>query len=195
MRLRRVCVYAGSSAGARDSYAQAAAELANALVDVGLGVVYGGGQVGLMGVLADAVLSRGGEIIGVIPEPLFAREVGHQRVTDLRVVGSMHERKALMAELADAFIALPGGIGTVEELVEVLTWTQLGVHDKPCALLNVEGYFDQLVAFLDTAVEEKFLTAASRDALIVGDRPEHLIEELGSFVAQPRTPWLGGDQV
>ena len=131
MRLRRVCVYAGSSAGARDSYAQAAAELANALVDVGLGVVYGGGQVGLMGVLADAVLSRGGEIIGVIPEPLFAREIGHQRVTDLRVVGSMHERKALMAELADALLALVVKLRGEMPAIVSLRWPTAAARTAP----------------------------------------------------------------
>jgi uncharacterized protein (TIGR00730 family) len=195
MQLRRLCVYAGSSAGARVSYAQAAAELAGALVDAGLGVVYGGGQAGLMGVLADTVLAREGEIIGVIPEALLAREAGDHRVTDLRVVDSMHERKALMANLADAFVALPGGIGTVEELVEALTWTQLGVHDKPCALLNVEGYFDPLIEFLDRAVTEGFLSPASRTLLVVGERAADVIEDLRRIHVQPGTAWLDGDQV
>ena len=190
MALNRVCVYAGSSSGAREAYARAAVELADAIVVAGLGAVYGGGGAGLMGRLADRIMERGGEIIGVIPEALQEREIGHEQITELRVVGSMHERKALMAELADAFIALPGGIGTVEELVEALTWTQLGVHSKPCGLLNVEGYFDPLVAFLDRAVQEGFLDPAGRGALLVAERPDQLLDGLGSFTPEPRRAWL-----
>ena len=154
--MKRICVFCGASPGARPEYADATVELARLLVADGIGVVYGGGGVGLMGVLADAVLAEGGEIIGVIPRALVDREIAHRDV-DMRVVGSMHERKALMAELSDAFVALPGGIGTLEELFEVYTWAQLGLHNKPCAILNVAGYFDGIAAFLGHAVEERFL--------------------------------------
>src|ERR671939_1854337 len=140
----RLCVYAGSNAGVRPEYAEAAVALARELVARGIGLVYGGGRVGLMGVLADTVLSGGGEAIGVIPQALVDREIGHQGLTELRVVGSMHERKALMAELADGFVALPGGAGTLEELIEIYTWSQLGLHRKPMGVLNVNGYYDGL---------------------------------------------------
>ena len=146
--MKRICVFCGASPGARPEYAEATVELARLLVADGIGVVYGGGGVGLMGVLADAVLAEGGEVIGVIPRALMDREIAHRDVTEMRVVGSMHERKALMAELSEAFVALPGGIGTLEELFEVYTWAQLGLHRKPCALLNVEGYFDGIAEFL-----------------------------------------------
>jgi uncharacterized protein (TIGR00730 family) len=185
MRLSRVCVYAGSSAGERPAYAGAARSLAGALVARGLDVVYGGGHVGLMGVLADAVVEAGGEIIGVIPEALYRRELGHRSLADLRVVGSMHERKALMADLSEAFVALPGGIGTMEELIEVLTWTQLGLHGKPCGLLNVDGYWDPLIAMFDRAVADGFLTPEGRALLLVAVEPDELIERLEQFVPPP----------
>ena len=160
-------MFCGASPGARPEYAEATAELARLLVADEIGVVYGGGGVGLMGVLADAVLAEGGEIIGVIPRALLDREIAHRDVPDMRVVGSMHERKALMAELSDAFVALPGGIGTLEELFEVYTWAQLGLHRKPCALLNVEGYFDGIAGFLAHAVEERFLRVEHLEVLMV----------------------------
>src|SRR5579871_639763 len=147
--LRRVCVFCGSSSGLRSSYAEAARRLGWTLAGHKVGLVYGGGKVGLMGTVADAVLERGGEAIGVIPQPLVAREIAHPGLTELRIVSSMHERKALMADLSDAFIALPGGYGTLEEFAEALTWSQLGIHKKPCGLLNVAGYYDNLIAFLD----------------------------------------------
>jgi uncharacterized protein (TIGR00730 family) len=181
VKLERVCVYAGSSTGTDAGYSLAAAELARALVARGHGIVYGGGRVGLMGVVADTAIELGGEVIGVIPEKLVAQEVAHRNLTELRVVGSMHERKALMSQLSDAFVALPGGIGTVDELVEAMTWTQLGLHRKPCALLNVGGYYDKLVAFLDHAVTEQFLTPEDRRLLLVVDQPEALINALGEF--------------
>src|SRR3712207_1163783 len=159
--MNRVCVYCGSSPGARPEYRAAARDLGTHLAQSGIGVVYGGGKVGLMGAVADAARDAGGEVIGVIPRALWEREVGHRGLDDLRVVASMHERKALMADLSDAFVALPGGVGTLEELVEAMTWTQLGIHDKPCGLLDAGGYYRHLVAFLDHAVEERFL------------RPEH----------------------
>src|SRR5947207_1854347 len=146
--MRRVCVFCGSSTGARRVYADAARTLAATLVRRGLGLVYGGGSIGLMGVLADAVLAAGGEVTGVIPRALATKEIAHRSLPDLRVVETMHERKATMAALADGFVALPGGFGTLEELLEVVTWTQLGLHAKPAGLLNVEGYFEPLAALL-----------------------------------------------
>ena len=171
----RVCLYAGSAVGARPAYAAAARELVSLLAARGLGVVYGGGRLGLMGVIADAAIAEETEVIGIIPRHLEEREVAHQGLSELRVVGSMHERKALMVAMSDAFIALPGGLGTLEELIEVVTWAQLGLHHKPCGLLNVDAYHDPLIAFLDRAVEEGFLAAASRALLSVADTPGALL--------------------
>ncbi len=194
-RRRRVCVFCGSSPGARSAYAEATAQLAGLLVAEGIGVVYGGGGVGLMGKLADAVLARTGEIIGVIPRALVQKEIGHPAVSDLRVVESMHERKATMAELADAFVALPGGLGTLEELFEVFTWSQLGLHRKPCALLNVEGYYDGVGVFLDHAVRERFLRAEHRSSLIVESEPRALLERLERFQPGAVTPkWIDREE-
>jgi hypothetical protein len=178
--LNRVCVYAGASLGTDPAYARTAGELASVLAERGIGVVYGGGSVGLMGVLANAALAAGTEVIGVIPRALAERELAHLGLDELRVVGSMHERKALMAELADALVALPGGIGTLEELVEALTWTQLGLHAKPVALLNVNGYYDGLLDFLDTAVAHAFLRPEHRALLLVGERPDELLALLAA---------------
>jgi len=174
----RVCVYAGSSPGARPQYADAARALARVLCARRRGIVFGGGRVGLMGALADEALARGGEVIGVIPRYLVEREVAHRSLTELHVVATMHERKAMMAELADAFVALPGGIGTLEELVEMLTWAQLGLHAKPIGIVNVDGYYDNLLAFLAHAVGEGFLTPATRQRLTVRADPEALLDEL-----------------
>jgi uncharacterized protein (TIGR00730 family) len=190
----RICVYAGSNPGTNPAYAEAAAELARLLASRDIGVVYGGGKVGLMGILADAALAAGGEVIGVIPQDLMDREVGHGGVTELHVVASMHERKALMAELSDAFVALPGGIGTLEELIEVYTWSQLGLHDKPMGMLNVAGYYDGLAALLDHAVQEGFLRSQHRAALHTAATPAEL---LGLFVGwRPATAgkWLDRDR-
>jgi uncharacterized protein (TIGR00730 family) len=193
--VERICVFCGASPGARPAYAQATSELARLLTADGIGVVYGGGGVGLMGVLADAVLAEGGEIIGVIPRALVDREIAHRDVTDMRVVGSMHERKALMAELADAFIALPGGLGTVEELFEVYTWAQLGLHRKPCALLNVEGYYDGIAGFLANAVQERFLREEHREMLMVEREPRGLIERLREFEPDAVLPkWIDREE-
>jgi uncharacterized protein (TIGR00730 family) len=186
----RVCVFSGSSPGAQPDYRRAAEELGRALADQGVGLVYGGASVGLMGVVADAVLDAGGEAIGVIPQALVEREIAHPGVSDLRVVGSMHERKALMAELADGFVALPGGMGTLEELFEVYTWTQLGLHSKPLGLLDVRSYFAKLVAFLDHAVEERFLTVEHREMLVVERRAEALLEAFRRWRAPVRTKWI-----
>jgi uncharacterized protein (TIGR00730 family) len=193
--VRRVCVFCGSSPGARPAYADATAELARLLAGEGIGVVYGGGAVGLMGVLGDAVLAAGGEAIGVIPQALVDREIGHTGLTELRVVGSMHERKALMADLSEAFIALPGGLGTLEELFEVYTWAQLGLHDKPCGLLDVEDYFAGIAAFLEHAVRERFVSEEHRAMLMVEHEPRALIERLRDYEPRAVSPkWIDRDQ-
>jgi uncharacterized protein (TIGR00730 family) len=188
--MRRICVYCGSNPGARPEYAAAARELARACAERGLGLVYGGGKVGLMGVLADAALAQGSEVIGVIPRALFDQEVAHTGVSKLEVVGSMHERKARMAELADAFLALPGGLGTLEELFEVWTWTQLGFHAKPCGLLDVAGYYAPLVSFLGSSVAEGFLLPEHRAALLVGTDAGALLDGLAAWRPLPLTKWL-----
>jgi hypothetical protein len=176
--VRRICVFCGSSAGARPAYARSARALGELLASRGIDVVYGGGAVGLMGELADAALVAGGKVIGVIPDALVAMEVAHDRLTELHVVRSMHERKALMAELSDAFVALPGGLGTLEELFEVLTWAQLGLHPKPCGLVDVEGFYAPLLACLDHAVVEGFVRPENR-ALVLDDvDPVRLLSRL-----------------
>jgi uncharacterized protein (TIGR00730 family) len=193
--MQRVCVFCGSSPGARPAYAEATAEVARLLAGQGIGVVYGGGHVGLMGVLADTAMAAGGEVIGVMPQALVDREIGHTEISELRVVGSMHERKALMADLSDAFIALPGGAGTLEELFEVYTWAQLGLHDKPCGLLDIEDYFSGLVGFLDHAVDERFLREEHRAMLIVEREPRPLIERLAEFEPRAVTPkWIDREE-
>jgi len=193
--VERICVFCGASPGARPEYRASTAELARILAAEGIGVVYGGGGVGLMGALADAVLAEGGEITGVIPRSLVNREIAHRDVPDMRVVGSMHERKALMADLADAFVALPGGIGTLEELFEVYTWAQLGLHRKPCALLNVEGYYEGVADFLSHAVAERFLREETRALLMVESDPATLIERLHSFEPKAVVPkWIDREE-
>jgi uncharacterized protein (TIGR00730 family) len=188
--MRRVCIFCGSSKGARDVYVAAARAMGEALARRHIGLVFGGGRIGLMGVVADTVLAAGGEVIGVIPEAMVAKELAHNGVGDLRVVSSMHQRKALMAELADAFVALPGGYGTFEEFCEVVTWAQLGYHRKPCALLNVEGFYDPLLALFDHAVAEGFVRPAHR-ALVLEERdPERLLDRLAAFQAPPMEKWI-----
>jgi uncharacterized protein (TIGR00730 family) len=177
-RLKRICVFCGSSLGARPAYKEAAEGLGKALAEEGIGLVYGGGGIGLMGALADAVLAAGGEVIGVIPDSLMRREVGHRGVTRLHVVQTMHERKALMADLADAFIALPGGYGTLEELLEIVTWSQLGIQQKPCGLLNIENYWDGLLKVLDHAVDEGFVRPENSRLVLVAQTPEWMLERL-----------------
>ena len=191
----RICVFCGSSPGARPAYAEAAAEMGRLLATEGIGLVYGGAQAGLMGVLADAVLAEGGEIIGVIPQALVDREIGHSSVPDMRVVGSMHERKALMAELSDAFVALPGGLGTLEELFEVYTWAQLGLHRKPCGLLDVEDYYAGIAGFLEHAVEERFVSEQHRAMLIVEREPRALLERVRGYAPSAVLPkWIDRDE-
>ena len=187
--MKRICVFCGSNAGARSEYADAARALATVLAERKLGIVYGGGNVGLMGVLADAALARGGEVIGVIPQKLVDKEVAHRGVTELRIVETMHERKALMNDLSDAFLALPGGFGTLDEFFEVLTWSQLGFHGKPCALLNVAGYYDGMLAMLDHAVTERFLRPAHRQLVIADTDPLRLLQRLSAFGPAPKGKW------
>lgn len=174
----RICVFCGSRTGTETAYRQAAARLGGLLAARGIGLVFGGGSVGLMGILADAALAGGGEVIGVIPRALATTELLHPRVADMRVVGSMHERKALMAELGGAFVALPGGLGTLEEIFEALTWAQLGLHDRPCGFLNAGGYYDRLLEFLDHATARGFLKRAHRALAVVEEDPEALVETL-----------------
>ncbi len=177
-------MFSGSSPGARPEYAEAAHRLGEEIVGRGMGLVYGGASVGLMGAVADAALAAGGEVIGVIPRSLVDREVAHLDLKDLRVTGSMHERKALMAELADGFVALPGGLGTLEELAEVLTWSQLGLHRKPCGLLDVAGFWAPLLAFLDHAVDEGFVRAEHRTQVLVDDDPGGLLDALAAWLPE-----------
>ncbi len=183
--IRRVCVYGGSGVGGQDGYAEAAQALGRALVARGFGLVFGGGRIGMMGVLAQTVLTGGGEAIGVIPKDLMDKGLGLASVTSLHVVETMHARKALMAELADAFIAMPGGFGTAEEFFEALTWAQLGLHAKPCGLLNVHGYFDHLIRFVDHAVHEQFIDPTHRGLMLVDDSPERLLDKLDAWQPPP----------
>lgn len=173
-----------------DAYSATARLLAKSLVDRDIKLVYGGAAVGIMGALADAVLQLGGQAIGVMPEALVRKEVAHQRLTELHVTSSMHERKSMMAELADAFIALPGGIGTLEELFEIWTWAQLGFHEKPCGLLNVEGYFDSLIRFLDHAVAEGFVKPAHGAMLLVERDPDSLLDRFACYEPPVVTKWI-----
>ena len=188
--MNRVCVFCGSSAGLRPSYVNAAQHLGRTLARRGLSVVYGGAHVGLMGALADGALEAGGEVIGIIPESMMAREIGHTRISDLRVVRSMHERKAAMESLADAFVALPGGMGTLEEFCEILTWGQLGLHRKPCGLLNIDGYYTRLLGFMDHMVEERFLKPAHREWIVVEDEPERLLDRLQTTHPPKLEKWI-----
>ena len=189
--MNRLCVFCGASAGARPEFKTQARRLGAVLADQGIGLVYGGGNVGLMGEIADAALARGGYVIGVMPRALVAKEVAHKGLTDLRIVGSMHERKAMMAELSDGFLAMPGGFGTIEEFVEVLTWSQLGLHNKPCALLNVAGYFDPLLAFVEHAVREGFVRAEHARLVLAGTDPASLVRELATWRPTAAPRWIG----
>lgn len=179
--MRRICVYCGSNTGARAVYTEAARQLADLLVREGLELVYGGASKGIMGVIADRVLEQGGIVHGVIPQSLFDKEIAHERLSELHVVESMHQRKTLMADLSDGFIAMPGGFGTLEEIIEAVTWGQLRFHDKPCGLLNVDGYFDGLLGWLDHAVAEGFLREENRGMLLADRRPAPLLEALRRY--------------
>lgn len=187
----RVCVFCGSATGSNPAYAAAARRLGALLAGHGLGLVYGGGNIGLMGVLADTVMAAGGNVIGVMPRNLVAREIGHTGITDLRIVETMHQRKAMMADLSDAFLALPGGYGTFDEFFEAVTWTQLGIHRKACGLLNVDGYFDPLIAMLDRAAADGFILPHNRHLVLAGHDPDALLRRLLRF--KPSAPSLSLD--
>jgi uncharacterized protein (TIGR00730 family) len=188
--VRAICIFCGSNVGARPSYLEAAKQLGALLAQRGIGIVYGGARVGLMGQVADSALQNGGQVVGVIPRFLFNKELAHTQLGELCVVGSMHERKALMAERADAFIALPGGFGTFEEILEMITWTQLGVHKKPCGLLNVEDFYEPLRQQLDRAVSDGFLRPEHRDIALVDADPEALLRRLSEWQAPSLPKWL-----
>lgn len=188
--MKSICVFCGSSAGGDPVYVETARLFGALLAERGIELIYGGGQVGLMGVIADAVLGGGGRVVGVIPRALMDREVGHLSLSELHVVGSMHERKAMMAERSGGFVAMPGGIGTYEELFEVWTWGQLGIHAKPCAILNVRGFYDQLLAFLAHSVREKFLRQQHFDMLIVANGPVGLLDAMSTYEPPNVEKWL-----
>ncbi len=188
--MKRICVFCGSSSGSRPEYRACAEELGAELARRKIGLIYGGGNVGLMGAIADAVLQAGGEAIGVIPEHLMTREIGHKQLTKLHIVESMHERKALMADLSDAFIALPGGFGTFEEFFEVLTWSQLGLHLKPCGIVNVLDYYSPLLAMLDHAVEQRFLKPQNRALVLSRTTPKELLEAFDQWRPVQVEKWL-----
>jgi len=190
MNFRRICVFCGSNSGIHPAYREAAVRMGHLLVQRGIELVYGAGNIGLMGVLADAVLAEGGHVIGVIPEALMAKEVGHRGLTELRIVKSMHERKAIMSDLSDAFIAMPGGFGTFEEFCEVVTWSQLGIQSKPCGLLNVEGYYDPLLQLFDHAVGEGFLRQENRSLVLEDRNPEGLLAKMAAFVPIAADKWI-----
>jgi len=192
--MKRICVFCGSSTGNQPIYREVAEAMGGLLARRGIGLVYGGGNVGLMGVIADAALAGGGEVIGVIPRSLADREVAHLGVTDLRVVDSMHTRKAMMADLSDAFIAMPGGVGTFEEFFEAVTWTQLGLHRKPSGLLNVGGFYTPLAAFIDQAVTEGFIKPVHRAGIIVDDNPERLLNSLMTIELPDAPKWIRKDE-
>jgi uncharacterized protein (TIGR00730 family) len=187
--MKRICVFCGSNSGTREDYGTAAHALTRLLARRGMGLVYGGGNIGLMGELADSMLQAGGEVIGVIPRALMEKEVGHQGLTALHIVETMHQRKALMNEFSDAFIALPGGFGTLDEFFEILTWSQLGIHGKPCGLLNVAGYYDSLLAMLDHAVAEKFLRPTHRGLVIAEADVDALLRRLAEFMPPTTGKW------
>ena len=188
--MRNICVFCGSQSGTDLRYRRAAIELGGLLAQRGHGLVYGGGHVGLMGIIADAVMQAGGTVTGVIPKPMTERELAHETVTKLYVVSSMHERKALMASLSDGFIALPGGFGTLEELFEVIAWAQLGIHRKPIGLLNVGGFFGALISFVDYMVVEGFVKSKYRDLFVTAERPADLLDALQKHQLPPTRRWL-----
>ncbi len=181
--MKRICVFCGSSPGLQPEYNEVAQQLGRMLVKKNIGLVYGGGRVGIMGKIAQTVMESGGEVIGVIPKGLAEKEVAYTELVDLRVVDSMHSRKALMVELSEGFIALPGGLGTIEEFFEVLTWGQLGIHQKPCGLLNVKGYYNKLIGFIDHATNEQFIEKEHRTMILMDERPEGLLDQFEGYEA------------
>lgn len=193
--MQRICVYCGSNHGADSVYTELAQKLGRLLARSGLGLVYGGGSVGLMGVVADAVLAEGGEVIGVIPAVLTRKELLHEGCSTLHRVGSMHERKALMEELADGFIALPGGFGTLDELFEIITWAQLGLHRKPIGLLNGAAYYNHLIAFLEHTVAQGFVRESHFQALLVDDEPQRLLQRMAAYQPPASTKWIKRENI
>ncbi|SDQ87742.1 TIGR00730 family Rossman fold protein [Pseudovibrio sp. Tun.PSC04-5.I4] len=185
-----ICVFCGSSVGKRPEYEIAARLLGTEIAKRGNTLIYGGAEVGLMGIVANAALEAGGKVVGVLPEALAAKELAHRSLTDLHIVGSMHERKAMMADLSDGFVALPGGIGTMEELFEVWTWGQLGYHNKPCALYNANGFYGRMLAFLDFMSEEEFMKKKHRDMLLVDDNPGSLLDQIENYQAPLGHKWI-----
>ena len=195
MKIKKICVYCGSSPGKNPAYLQAAEGLARHMCKRGIGLVYGGAAIGVMGAVANAVLEGGGEAIGIIPRSLAVKEVAHSNLTELHVVASMHDRKAMMAELSDGFIALPGGWGTLEEIFEILTWAQLGFHHKPCGLLNIAGYYDGLIGFLDDAFEQQFVNELCRPMLMKAPEPTELLDQFAEYRAPRVRKWVGEDEL
>lgn len=192
--MNRICVYCGSNPGKLAQYREAARLLGYELASRGLGLVYGGAGIGVMGAVADAILERGGEAIGVIPQSLATKEVAHAGLDDLFIVESMHERKAKMAELSDGFVALPGGWGTFEEIFEMLTWAQLGFHEKPCGLLNVASYYDPLFTFLENAIDQQFVREEYRPMIIMDDKPGALLDRFNDYRAPRVKKWIGPEE-
>lgn len=192
--MKKICVYCGSSPGKSPEYMEAARILGAELVKRGITLVYGGASVGIMGEIADTVLSHGGEVIGIMPQALADKEISHNGLTDLRVVSSMHERKAMMEDISDGFIALPGGMGTMEELFEVLTWSQLGYHQKPCAFLNIKGYYDSITQFLNHAVEEQFVKPIHREMVLIEDNSARLLDLMATYKSPKVDKWIGHNQ-
>lgn len=188
--MQRICIFCGSNTGRGTAYAEATRNMVRVMAEAGMSIVFGGGNIGLMGVVAEAGLNAGAHVVGVTPRRLLEREMVHTGLSELHVVESMHERKVMMAEMVDAFIALPGGMGTLDELFEMVTLIQLGVQHKPCALLNVDGYFDQLRGFLDHAVDERFVNPAHRDMIVIDDDPARLIERLQRWTPPVTSKWL-----
>lgn len=192
--MKKVCVYCGSSPGKSPEYIESARDLARELVARNIDLVYGGASIGIMGEIADTVLASGGKVTGVIPKSLADKEISHKGLTELKVVTSMHERKAIMAELSDGFVALPGGLGTLEELFEVLTWSQLGFHQKPSALLNVKQYYDKLSQFLDHAINEEFVKPTHQKMLLIEDTPSKLLDAMSEYNPPKISKWIGPDE-
>ncbi len=189
--MKNICVYCGSSPGKSKAFVESAKALGKELVKRDIGLIYGGASVGVMGEVADAVLSEGGKVTGIIPQFFVDKEVAHHELTDLIIVSSMHERKTLMAEMSDGFIALPGGYGTIEEIFEILTWSQLGFHQKPCSLLNIEGYYNDLISFVDNTVEQQFVKDVHRSMLLVESTPNKLLDLMTTYQAPSVKKWLG----
>lgn len=192
--IKRLCVFCGSSSGRNPAYAASATALGKLLAERGIALVYGGGGTGLMGVVADAILTAGGKAIGVIPFALRTKELAHAGLTEMHVVATMHERKSLMADLSDGFVALPGGIGTLDEFCEIFTWLQLGIHHKPCGVLNIEGYFDTFVSFLDHAVKEGFIKPEFRQPLLVSADPAQMLERCNAWIPPETMRWVTPSQ-